>query len=157
MFGHALSRSEIVRSGRLSPTATVSELNTAENQLLLKSLDAALVLSKAKPGSLEALIDALVDVVSCKVDIFSDELDPRYLRLIEAGFEAVPVLSNHLDDIRLTRVYWPGFNNFRGYHLQVRHLVSGLLEGLAVERFAGAYVSTITWIEVSPDSVGHGP
>jgi hypothetical protein len=109
----------------------VRELNTAENQLLLKSLDAALVPSKAKPGSLEALIDALVDVASCNVDFFSDEPDPRYLRLIEAGFEAVPVLSNHLDDIRLTRVYWPGFNNFRGYHLQVRHLVSGLLEGLA--------------------------
>jgi hypothetical protein len=109
-----------------------SELDTSENRALLKSLDAALVPSTAKPGSIEALIDQAVDVSSLNLDFFADDPDPRYLRLIEAGFEAVPALIEHLDDIRLTRVYFSGGGNLsRGGHCHVGDLVSGLIVSLA--------------------------
>jgi len=40
-------------------------------------------------------------------------------------------LIEHLDDERLTRGRMDGFNNFSSYQLQVRHVVSDLLERLA--------------------------
>jgi hypothetical protein len=47
------------------------------------------------------------------------------------GFDAVPVLIEHLDDHRLTRGMTIGFNNFHSYHLRVSHVVSSILEDLA--------------------------
>lgn len=105
-------------------------LQIAAHRALLKSLDAALVPSKAKPGSIEALIDRLVCVTSIDLQ-FIDDVDPTYLGLIEAGFTAVPELLKHLDDDRLTRIYTPGFNLSPGHHCRVGDLVQGLLMGLA--------------------------
>jgi hypothetical protein len=105
-----------------------ADLNTPEKQALLKSLDAALVPSEAKPGSIESLIDALVHIRSTNLPLYGIDSDPRYVHLVEAGFEAVPNLIEHLDDDRLTRLY-ESFRTFR--HLRVRDIVGQLLIELA--------------------------
>jgi hypothetical protein len=120
-------------------------LASPANLAILRSLDAALTPSKAKPASIAALIDDLMDCKSTNVDVNASTADPRYLKLVLAGFAAVPELVEHLEDDRLTRTQFIGFNNFPGYHCRVKHLVSGLLQGLAgqdlgkdwVRRFQG--------------------
>jgi hypothetical protein len=107
------------------------ELDTEVNRALLKSLDLALVPSKAKPGSVEALIDGLVDYAADTGTLGAFEPEDQYWRLAEMGFDAVPALIEHLDDDRLTRGIMQGFNNFRSWHLRVRFVVGDLLEGLA--------------------------
>jgi hypothetical protein len=106
---------------------TEPTLNTEPNQALLKSLDLALVPSRAKPGSVEALIDALVDLPSGSLEFREPGPDPRYLKLVELGFEAVPALIEHLDDARLAR------RRVQGWIMPwcVRHEVTLLLMGLA--------------------------
>jgi hypothetical protein len=107
------------------------ELDSEVNRAMLKSLELALVPSKAKPGSIEALIDGLVDYTANTGTLGHFEPDDPYWRLAERGFEAVPALIEHLDDDRLTRGMMQGFNNFRSWHLRVRFVVGDLLEGLA--------------------------
>jgi hypothetical protein len=106
---------------------TDADVDTWENRALLKSLDLALVPSKSKPGSIEAIIDALVNASS--IYVWSDDKpDSSFARLAEKGFEAVPALIEHLDDDRLTRCFSPEFRHYR-----IRHLAIELLEGLAGE------------------------
>jgi hypothetical protein len=107
------------------------DLDDEYNRALLKSLELALVPSKARPGSVEALIDDLVD---CDSDAGSGSaLEPgdRYWRLARLGFDAVPSLLKHLDDDRLTRALMPGSTNFSSRHLRVADVAGDLLEGLA--------------------------
>jgi hypothetical protein len=99
----------------------------------LRWLDLSLVPSKAKPGSIEAMIDDLINVTHTKLRTHGVDPDPRYLKVVLLGFEAVPVLIAHLEDDRLTRETKLGFNNFSGYHYRVRDVVSDLLQGLAGE------------------------
>ena len=111
-------------------------LNTKANQVLLKSLEAALVPSKAKPGTVERMIDDLTDM--CSTFRWDDdygwdsdeESDPRYTRLAQMGFAAVPALIEHLEDGRLTRSINFGDPNRL---LQVKHIASELLQRLAGE------------------------
>jgi hypothetical protein len=107
------------------------KLDTEGHRALLKSLDLALMPSNAKPGSVEALIDDLVNYHSDGRVFFNDMPQGRYWRIVRLGFAAVPALIEHLDDDRLTRAMMPVFNNYGGYHLRVQHVVSDLLEGLA--------------------------
>jgi hypothetical protein len=111
--------------------AAEPKLNTQVSQALLKSLEAALVPSTAKPGSVERLIDDLTDM--CNTDLNYDEKDPRFSRLADMGFAAVPALLEHLDDDRLTRSVKQGFGNFPTWHMRVNHVVSDLLQELAGE------------------------
>jgi hypothetical protein len=111
------------------------DLNKQPNRTLLNALNLALVPSKAKPGSIEALID---DLVNFNAEDQPEGLDwrfkpeSRYWRIAKLGFEAVPVLIEHLDDLRLTRSLGGALiNNWSTYHEQVCHVVSRLLEGLA--------------------------
>src|SRR5262249_15206879 len=122
-----------------------------QNRALLKSLDLALIPSKAKPGSMEATIDALVNATSNNV-WFDDEANAPYIRLIERGFDAVPALIEHLDDDRLTRYRYPGFNNFHGYHYRISHMASDLLEGLAGEKLGEGNMRAVVGKLVSKDS-----
>jgi len=108
-----------------------AEMDTVPNRALLKSLDLALVPSKAKPGSVEAMIDDLVDYAADTGSLGSYEREDRYSRIAELGFDAVPALMEHLEDDRLTRAMMKGFNNFPSWHLRVKHVVSDLLQGLA--------------------------
>jgi hypothetical protein len=112
--------------------AEYKELQTKGNQSLLRSLELALVPSKAKPGSVEALIDDLVNyhARTGTIGVFLAK-DDRFERIARLGFEAVPSLIEHLDDDRLTRGIMTGFNNFKPWNLRVRHLVSDLLQGLS--------------------------
>jgi hypothetical protein len=106
-------------------------LATEPGKALLHSLKLALVPSKVKPGSAEALIDDLVDYNTNTGTMFRSEPGDRYRRIADLGFEAVPALIEHLDDERLTRALMTGFNNFPSYHLRVCDIVSDLIEGLA--------------------------
>jgi hypothetical protein len=98
-------------------------LATQPNKSLLHSLKLALVPSKAKPGSVEALIDDLSNQVSRD--------DERYVRIARLGFAAVPALLDHLDDERMTRTVQPGFMNSPPRIVLVHEIVADLLRGLA--------------------------
>jgi len=101
------------------------------NEGLLHSLEAALVPSRSKPGSIDALIDGLVDFGNAPRSCQGDDVDPRYLKVSLLGFAAVPALIDHLDDDRLTRSVKPGFNNFPTWHQRVGDVVSDLLQQLS--------------------------
>jgi hypothetical protein len=114
---------------------TDASFDTQENRALAKSLDLALAPSKAKPGSVEQLLDALVDASSVSTGA-DEKSDSPYIRLVESGFDAVPAMIDHLDDERLTR-YNPyalhpdalqGRDQYR-----VNQMVSHLLQQLAGE------------------------
>ncbi|HEV3445194.1 MAG TPA: hypothetical protein VG099_11155 [Gemmataceae bacterium] len=123
-------------AGRLKGvTAADGSLDNAPNRALVRSLDLALVPSQAKPGSVAALIDRLIDcrTTYSGLDVRSPtfQLDPKYQDVLHQGEAAVPELIKHLDDDRLTRTYLLGFNNFFGYQCRIKHLVSDLLEDIA--------------------------
>jgi hypothetical protein len=120
-----------------------------EHRAILRSLEAALVPSKAKPGSIAAMIDDLMQCQTTCVPFgegdadprgselvgwigMPDGPDPRFLRLVMQGFDAVPELIEHLDDKRLTRMYFKGQLKVPvGYQFLVNDVVSDLLNGLA--------------------------
>ncbi len=110
------------------------KLDVDDNRGLLKCLEATIVPSAAKAGTPQALIDGLVDLHgSTSVFSFMDQMreSPARARLVEMGFEAVPVLIEHLDDPRLTRSYTAGFGNMTAHVRQVGDIVSDILQGLA--------------------------
>jgi hypothetical protein len=111
-------------------------LDNQANRDLLRCLELALVPSRVKPGTVEALIDDLVDLSSYKDGLFNwgttyDKEDPRYSRLLLLGFDAAPALIEHLDDERLTRSQSLWINNFFPWNLRVQHVVSDLLQDLS--------------------------
>ena len=111
--------------------ATEPRLNTPDNRAFLGSLEAAIIPIKAKPDSVERMIDDLTDV--CNLSLREKESDPRVSRLMHAGFSAVPALIEHLDDERLTRsVRWGGSDKLT-WHIRVKHLVSNVLKALIGE------------------------
>jgi hypothetical protein len=118
-------------------------LDTEPNRAMLKSLELALVPSKAKPGSIEALIDGLVDYEASTGMFGTYSPEDQYMRIAELGFDAVPALIEHLDDERITRGmmwgYISNWNNYPSFHLHVRHIVADVLEGLAGQRFGRRY------------------
>jgi WD40 repeat protein len=116
---------EIARHLRTIVDARPKDFAAYQMQFV-RSLELALIPSKAKPGSLEALVDDLVEVRQ-----FQGEVDPRYQKLALRGFEAVPILIKHLDDKRLTKTYRQGFNNFHGYQYRVCDLATDMLQELA--------------------------
>lgn len=110
-------------------------LDTPTNRDLLRDLTATLVPSRATPGSVEALIDALVErsiqggSYYCADDPATT--DPVYWQLWVRGFEVVAPLLNHLDDHRLTRVILPAVMNSSPRHQRVGDVVNMLLSSLA--------------------------
>jgi hypothetical protein len=108
------------------------KLATNLNKAMLRSLELALVPSKAKPGSVEELIDGLVEL-AYEPPAGRPRVPPPYQRLADLGFAAVPALIEHLDDDRLTRTVLVGFDNFPTYHRRVGEVVGDLLQELAGE------------------------
>ena len=109
---------------------------TQRISVFIKRLEAALVPSKAKPGSVEALIDELPDMCQHLSIFFEDsEKDPRYTRLSQMGFAAVPDLIEHLDDERLTRCLRVEVIFSHGptppESVCVKHVVSLILQNIA--------------------------
>jgi hypothetical protein len=109
-----------------------SKLRSRENLSLIKSLELAIVPSKGRPGSIESLIDKLIDLSDEDLEIREDDEfgwrpNPRFQAILARGFEAVPALIEHLNDSRLTRLSVGGVN-IRFY--RVGDAVSDLLKGL---------------------------
>jgi hypothetical protein len=117
-----------------------AKLDTEENRRMIKGMELALEPSKAKPGSIEAMID---DLVNYKSNFnTSDEFDGRsrnsvpgegYNRLAALGFDAVPTLIEHLDDERVT---WGTLDASGLCYVLTRPLTIGDLAGDIVERLA---------------------
>jgi hypothetical protein len=107
----------------------------------LRALELTVAPRKSKPGTVEALIDDLIDYwPSGKTG--SAPLDERergeaaYRKLVELGFDAVPALLEHLADERLTRythseIYFGKTLGGSTLRVQVRHLVGQLLQDLS--------------------------
>jgi hypothetical protein len=112
------------------------DLDTERNRALLRSLELAVVPSKAKSGSVEALIDGLVDYTGYKHGFGRPEPEDRFWLLAEMGFDAVPALIEHLDDDRLTRAMGGGFMALPR-NVRVGDVVSDLLENLAGQDIGG--------------------
>ena len=110
-------------------------LGTKGNRILLRDLELALAPSTAKPGSVDALIDALVDYNKQTGPILVYKPGEEYLALVKLGFDAVPALIAHLNDTRLTRVQIFGFNNSPQWYMRVQHIVCDILEGIAGRSF----------------------
>lgn len=105
---------------------------------VLRSLELSLVPSDATPGSVESLIDSLIDECEEKEDVpCSPGLYPseRRVRLMALGFDAIPALIDHLEDERLTRMQMRGFNNLRDWNMSVCDAVGDIIEGFYERRF----------------------
>ncbi|MEZ6142425.1 MAG: hypothetical protein R3B84_17845 [Zavarzinella sp.] len=113
------------------------DFDTKENRDLLRSLELALIPSTAKPGSIESLIDQLVDYHEITGDTagFGGFTKQLYLQIACLGFEAIPVLIKHLDDERLTRARdYDVKRNPRIKTWKVRDIVCDLLAKLSGNR-----------------------
>jgi hypothetical protein len=106
-------------------------LDTAENKQLLQDLQAALVPSRAKPGSVEALIDDLVNYDVKEPAIYPIKRGERYERVARLGFDAVPALIAHLGDRRLTRGVVMPWNDPHSWNIRVGDLALDILEELS--------------------------
>ncbi len=106
-------------------------LDTEFHRSLIKSLELSLVPSKAKPGSIESLVDALVDDSTRHGSFGVNRTSEQFWNLAKLGFDAVPTLIESLDDTRLTRATLQGFNNTPTRNLRVQDIAGDLINGLA--------------------------
>lgn len=101
---------------------------------LTDALALSLKPSKAVPGTTEALIDSLVQENTNTGPFgqnYGGEYPPSYAKILALGFDAVPLLVEHLNDERLTRTIRVGFNNFPSWPVRVGDVVSDLLCDIA--------------------------
>ena len=92
-----------------------------ESEMLFVDLRWSLMPSRAKPGTVEALIDEWVDIAG---DFTPFSHDGRYEAVVRLGFDAVPALIDALTDTRLSRAYYPAFAPLG--HGPVRHRIKDL-------------------------------
>ena len=117
-------------------------VDTAANRLVIGDLERTLATSPAPAGSLEAAMDATLEL---------DALPPRRVyslrefigtnpgarALRAAGLAAVPVLMDHLDDVRvIRRIGDTGVDGRYMWLARVADVAAELLDGLAGEPFA---------------------
>ncbi len=102
-----------------------------KNLALLHSLELTLVPSKSRADSVERLIDDLAELSGPWTNPGVREADPRYRRLFEVGFAAVPALIDHLDDPRLTRVRGGGIHHSPLRLCTIGEFVHDVLYGVA--------------------------
>jgi len=96
----------------------------------LRKLKLSLQPTDAKSGTVEALIDELLDVSDYRDFRHDQSRDPRLHAIVRLGFDAVPALIDHLDDDRLTRTHaTPGSINFfrKVYPHSVKHFARDIL------------------------------
>ncbi len=105
---------------------TEPKLNTERHRAFWKDLFAGTVPNRAPAGSVEALVNELVDLTQSNF-AFGYEENPRFVNLLERGFEAVPQLIEHHQDKRVTRAYSAPFNNSHGYFHNVGDICHRLL------------------------------
>jgi hypothetical protein len=132
-----VTRAEVARRMRVLMTIEPN-LRKPYHEAMFESVQALLVPRKSKPGSVEAMIDELVewdekngyeerdgDLMPAK-----DNPDERLGRLY---FKAVPALIEHLEDKRLTRRISGPIIKFM-YQMRVEHIVSEILESIACKK-----------------------
>jgi hypothetical protein len=123
---------------------------------ILDAIDRSLLPGKGTPGTVEALIDALIDVTDTdQTRRFGggQDVSPAYMKVARLGFDAVPALIAHLDDERLTRAYEHGFNNFRGYHYMVGDVCCDLLQGIAGEELGKDWLRRLQGYRLDKEAV----
>jgi hypothetical protein len=125
-------------------------LHSLENHCLLRSLEAALVASTARPGSIERLIDDLTE--ACNNAWGPDDFDAATTKLGRKGFVAVPTLLEHFDDDRLTRRMELGCIDPSQF-LRVKHLVRSLLHELLGPDFRGTWGETGEGLHLTKEAV----
>lgn len=117
-------------------------LNTKARTNVLADMKATLAPSTAEKDSVEAAIDALVDLGrgieaeggACAAVSHSIERDPNYRKLRDMGLDAVPALLEHTHDFRMTRCV---STSRRGvWHARIADIVLLLLNKLGTEEFA---------------------
>lgn len=117
-----------------------SEWRPYEYTRLLGELEAALVPSKAEPGSVVYLIDSLVELHWSRSGFTSDSWEDRdgeycvpapMKLLLLSGFDAVPTLIDHVNDRRLTRSLFHPFFNGTNTPQYVGDHVRQILQALA--------------------------
>ena len=114
----------------------LARMDDIRADLKIRALELALAPSTAKPGSVEALIDGLVEATQEGWPYENGPEPTPYQKLVRLGFEAVPVLIEHLDDARLTRGLRLGMNRGRSRDIRfkdilVKDFVSAILRKLA--------------------------
>jgi hypothetical protein len=132
-------RAEVLR--RLKALAVEDEsFRTPYTDWLLRAIELTRAPSKSKPGSIEALVDALTEYRQEDFGIGSVASDPAsYWKLAELGFDAVPALIEHLGDDRLTRAVCVNIDLRSAHRLTVGHLCSRLLYDLSARTIGAAY------------------
>ena len=105
-------------------------LDTEFHRSLIKSLELSLVPSKAKRGSIESLVDALVDDSTTR-GFGGCTQSEQFWKIAKLGFDAVPILIESLDDERLTRSTLQGVNNIPTRNLRVQDIAGDLIQELA--------------------------
>lgn len=130
---------ELARPGsdRAALARSMKELFASEPKLdrepvrfLMKSVEATIAPRAAAKGSVEALIDDWVDLKVDLLGLREQGSDPRYLKVVELGFDAVPTLIDRLNDIRLTRSVSSGFSFGHQDYRRVGDFAFTLLYGL---------------------------
>jgi hypothetical protein len=121
-------REEVYRHLRLI-AADDERFRTPEKEQLLRDLGLTVAPRKSRPGSAESLIDDLTEYYPSQMK-FIEEGEGAYWKLAALGFDAIPALIEHAQDMRFTRYTTQGVNNFPGYRLRVGHVVSRLLDNL---------------------------
>jgi hypothetical protein len=120
---------------------------------ILPDLERTVAPRTSKPGSVEALIDGLMEHWD-DPEVWENEAGhTAYWKLAEVGLDAVPALMKHLDDTRFTRVKaFQGMLVGRYDVMRVNQLVEYLLEKMSGGRFLGeAYPLTVDQIREPKD------
>jgi hypothetical protein len=114
-YGNELAKPGSDRTALLTKMKSLMKaepaIDSKEKQEVIRSLELALVPGKSPPGSPGFMIDQLVEMNNPWTNPGDRNSDPRYLRLCETGFAAVPALIERMDDPRLTRVIGGGFHH----------------------------------------------
>jgi hypothetical protein len=120
------------------------DLATEDNRNILRDMEQTLVEVKVLPGSLEAAVEALLDLeadwVSWAGGGFYDdhndaERSPLYRKLRDEGLRAVSILLRHREDFRLTRSLESRRDGGYVWHIRIADVVAQLLNALADEPF----------------------
>src|SRR5262249_5557672 len=148
-------RGEIARLLKIIMKRRADDFGESERGVL-RSLELSLLPDKGKPGTVEALVDDLIDATSTDRSgalVRTREPHPAYMKLARLGFDAVPTLIEHLNDERLTRAYKQGFNNFKGYNYRIGDMVCDILQGFAGEDVGKGWLDRLQGYRLEKEAV----
>lgn len=109
---------------------------------LVRSLELTLAPRNANAGTIDAIVDELIDFHGGEKYASSTRVqdNPTVRKLLSHGFDAVPVLIDHLDDRRLTRLM--AIHGFASSE----NLTIGNVCGILLEAISGTSFPLIKWL-----------